>query len=320
MSNQLIVSYPQAQATLALDQLIARADLRGYFSAFLITCKVEGLTPASIRAYRGLAGQLVKYLTRNGISDPKQITATHIRLFILEKQKTCQPVSIHSYYRHTKRFFNWMVAEGILEKSLMINIKPPKVPRSMIKPFHVEDLRRMLFLCEDQKFIGARNKAIILLFVDTGLRLSELVRINLNDIDFDHGIIKVMGKSARERVVHMGQRTEKAMLKYMLKRDDNQPCLWLTEERTPLKKWGLVQMIRVLGQRAELKNVRCSAHTFRHTAATLALENGALEFEVQAMLGHSTLAMTRRYVSSLNSEKAAEAHKRFSPVQNLKLG
>jgi len=78
-------------------------------------------------------------------------------------------------------------------------------------------------------------------------------------------------------------------------------------------------MIIRLGQRAGLKNVRCSPHTFRHTAATMCLDNGAGEFEVQAMLGHSTHAMTRRYVASLNSEKAAEAHKRFSPVEHLKL-
>ena len=78
-------------------------------------------------------------------------------------------------------------------------------------------------------------------------------------------------------------------------------------------------MIRKLGKLAGLKNVRCSPHTFRHTAATMSLDNGAGEFEVQAMLGHSTLTMTRRYVASLNSEKAAEAHKRFSPVERLKL-
>ena len=82
---------------------------------------------------------------------------------------------------------------------------------------------------------------------------------------------------------------------------------------------GIFQVVKKLGRLANLEGVRCSPHTFRHTAATLALENGALEFEVQAMLGHSTLTMTRRYVSSLNSEKAAEAHKRFSPVRNLKL-
>lgn len=309
-----------ATITLAQKQLSALQDIESIFGAFLISCRVEGLSPFTVMAYKNLAGELIKFLSRGGITDPKMITPTHIRLFILEKQKTCQPVSIHSYYRHTKRFFNWMVAEGILELSPMINIKPPRVPQTMIKPFQVEDLRRMLFLCDEQTFVGARNKSIILLFIDTGLRLAELTRIDLANIDFDRGIIKVMGKGARERVVHMSQRTEKAMLRYMLKRDDNLPCLWLTQQRKPLTKWGVVQIIRILGQRAELKNVRCSAHTFRHTAATLALESGALEFEVQAMLGHSTLAMTRRYVSSLNSEKAAEAHKRFSPVQNLKLG
>jgi integrase len=78
-------------------------------------------------------------------------------------------------------------------------------------------------------------------------------------------------------------------------------------------------MVKKLGQKANLKGVRCSPHTFRHTAATLSLENGALEFEVQSMLGHSTLNMTRRYVSSLNSENAAKAHERFSPVRKLDL-
>jgi len=78
-------------------------------------------------------------------------------------------------------------------------------------------------------------------------------------------------------------------------------------------------MIGRLGKRDGLENARCSTHTFRHTAATMCLQNGAREFEVQAMLGHSMLTMTRRYVASLNSEKAAQAHKRFSPVERLKL-
>jgi site-specific recombinase XerD len=157
------------------------------------------------------------------------------------------------------------------------------------------------------------------LFVDTDLRLAELTNIQLVDIDFDRGIIKVMGKGARERIVHMSQNTEKAIFKYLMKRTDKLPGLWVTQERTPLRYWGVVQMVKKLGQKANLKGVRCSPHTFRHTAATLSLENGALEFEVQAMLGHSTLTMTRRYVSSLNSEKAAEAHKRYSPVAKLNL-
>jgi integrase/recombinase XerD len=78
-------------------------------------------------------------------------------------------------------------------------------------------------------------------------------------------------------------------------------------------------MVRDLAKRARLKDVRCSPHTFHHTSATMMFEAGARKFKVQAILGHSTLTMTGRYIQSINTEKAAEAHKRFSPVEHLKL-
>jgi len=102
-------------------------------------------------------------------------------------------------------------------------------------------------------------------------------------------------------------------------RDDSYPCLWVTEERRPLQSDGIKQMIKVLGQRAGLENVRCSPHTFRHTFATQALINGAGEFNVQSLLGHSDLRMTRRYSATLRSEHAVEAHRKFSPVDKLAL-
>jgi integrase/recombinase XerC len=148
-------------------------------------------------------------------------------MFILLKQQTCNPVSIHSYYRHTKRFINWMVSEGILEKSPMTTIKPPRMPKTMVKPFDVTDLRTLLSLCDSETFLGARNKAIILLFVDTGLRLAELTNIQLVDIDFDRGIIKVMGKGARENRSYE-QNTEKGIFKYLMKRTDKLPGFWVT--------------------------------------------------------------------------------------------
>ncbi len=324
MLNHLIVSIPQAQdvpaKNLLISQCTANSTLAAYFKAFLVACRVEGLSPHTIRSYHCLINPFIKYLETYGVVEPAQITAFHIRAFILLKQETCNATSIHTYYRQIKTFINWLVKEEVLPKSPMRTIKPPRTPRTLIQPFSPDDLRSLLSFCQDNTLLGLRNKAIILLFVDTGLRLAELTHIALSDINFERGVIKVMGKGARERIVHMGCNTQRAVLKYLMKRTDNLPCLWVTERQTPLRQWAVVQAIRILGRKANLKNVRCSAHTFRHTAATLALENGALEFEVQAMLGHSTLDMTRRYASSINSEKAAFAHKRFSPVQNLNLG
>ncbi len=253
--------------------------------------------------------------------DVEQVTVEHVRLFLLKKKETCNPVTIHNHYRDLKRFFNWLVQEGRLKETPMANIGRPRVPKILIKPFSVDDLKRLLYLCDynNSKFLGARNKAIILVFLETGIRLSEMSNMQIKDIDFTRGIIKIMGKGAKERVVAIQQRTQKALLTYLLMRDDHYGCVWVSEERRPLSPCGIHQMIHELGIQAELENIRCSAHTFRHTAATMCLSNGAGEFEVQAMLGHSTLTITRLYAASINSEKAAEAHKRFSPVEHLKL-
>jgi len=133
------------------------------------------------------------------------------------------------------------------------------------KLFKPEHIGRLLILCAHScsSFLGCRDKAIILTFLDTGLRLSELASVQLKDIDFDRETIKVMGKGAKERLVRIGKRTQKALLRYRLQRNDNLDCLWLTEARKPLQARGIQQMIERLGKRADVTNVRCSVHTLR---------------------------------------------------------
>jgi len=178
----------------------------------------------------------------------------------------------------------------------------------------------MLTVCGDT-FIGCRNKAIILTFVDTGLRLSELAGIQHCDLDFNNGTIKVMGKGSKERHVRISPETQKAILRYLLRRkDDNLPYLWVTEEYKPLQPQGISSMIRRLGERTGIRHqIRTSAHTFRHTAAIQYLRNKGDQFTLQIMLGHSTLEMSRRYVSTLGVEDMLKVHKTASPVENWKL-
>jgi site-specific recombinase XerD len=117
----------------------------------------------------------------------------------------------------------------------------------------------------------------------------------------------------------IGKTAHKALLRYLLMRQNEHPCLWVTEERRPLTRWGIVMVMRVLKRRSKIEGVRCSAHTFRRTFATRALLNGTGEFEVQSLLGHEGLDMTRRYAASLGSEAAIVGHRRFSPVDNMEL-
>lgn len=315
--DQRTVDTTQIGSLSGLDQ----RTLDGQLKAFLISCKVDELSPATIKNYKQKLGTFVRFCSSIGITyvTSNHITSHHIRLFLLKLQETCQPVSISNNYRSIKRFFNWMVDEGILDQDQnpMSKIHPTRVPKKIIMPFKPEHIKDLLLLCPENTFLGRRNRAIILTFLDTGLRLGELAHIQLKDIDIDRETIKVMGKGAKERVVRIGKGTQKAVLRYLLMRSDGLPCLWVSEERRPLTHWGVEIMIRKLGKRAGFAGVRCSPHTFRHTSATQSLRNGAKLEQVKSLLGHSTLYMTMRYAATIDSEDAIASHRDFSPVDKM---
>lgn len=311
MLDHLTIKGTQLWSEPELDHLTAQ------FKTFLLSCKVSGLSEYTLKAYSYQLGKFVHFCRELHQNDAKLITTHHIRLFILKLQETNKPISISDYLKTIRRFFNWLIEEGIIDKSPARNVRLGKLPRVIIKPFSRQDIDNLLLLCSGDRFLNVRNRAIILLFYDTGLRLSELSGIQLKDIDFDRETIKVMGKGAKERRVHIGKTVQKALLRYLLMRDDKHTCLWVTEERRPLTKAGIQVTIKKLCHRAGIKDAKLGPHTFRHTAAINFLRNGGTEFTLQLLLGHSTLQMTRKYVSSLGEEDMLKAHRVASPADNL---
>ena len=126
MLHQLIHTFPQARGTPELRQLIRRKDFTGYLFLFLLSCKAQGLSPATINGYRKFIGLFIQRLGEMGIALPGEVVADHIRLFLLKQQETCNPISVCTYYRHIKCFFNWLVEEGHLERSPMEEMKDTK--------------------------------------------------------------------------------------------------------------------------------------------------------------------------------------------------
>jgi len=296
----------------ALEHFTAQNGLGQAVRTYLISCKVEGKSKSTLTLY--------SVVLRGLLALGDDLSPNQVRLFLLScQERGLKPTSILNHYKCLKAFCNWLVNENLITESPMRNIKPPKVPRMIIKPFSRCDIDNLLLLCSGNRFLDFRNRAIILVFIDTGLRLSELAAIQIQDVDFDHGSIKVMGKGSKERVVGIGRATQKALLKYLLMRTDDFDCLWVTEERQPFQRRGIQIDIKRLAVRAGITDAKRGPHTFRHTAATMALRNGASPFDVQSLLGHSTLAMTRRYTETVNSEDALKAHRKFSPVDNMRL-
>jgi integrase/recombinase XerC len=319
MLDQLITPGRYVGGISGLDLLIARNNLAAQMNSFLISGRVSGLSPATLSGYQRTLSLFLRFIQGLGTDRAEDITPDYVRLFLLKCQETCKAVSIRDYFATIRRFFNWLIEEGTITASPLRTIKPPRIPRVIIQPFTADHIGKMLSWCDPATFLGLRNRAIIFVFLDTGLRLSELANIQLADIDFDRGLVKVMGKGARERRVRMGEKTQKAVLKYLLRRSDILPCLWVSDERIPLTPAGVTMMVRMLGKRAGLTGVRCSAHTFRHTAAINFLRNGAGEFSLQVLLGHNTLTMTRRYVGTLGQDDMIKAHEKFGPVDRMAL-
>jgi len=113
--DQMIDPKAQIQSVSELEQMIVQNNLPGQLKASLLSCKVDELSPATLRDYDQKLKALARFCVSVNVHDARAITASHIRLLLLKLQETCQPVSISDYYRCVKRFFNWMMAEGILE-------------------------------------------------------------------------------------------------------------------------------------------------------------------------------------------------------------
>ena len=154
------------------------------------------------------------------------------------------------------------------------------------------------------------------MFLDTGLRISELANLTLDDINMDTASLLIRhGKGGKQRMVRIGIKAQKILWKYVtIYRKGNSNSLFLIRSGESMSVLGIKILIKRLGDRAKVK---VHPHKLRHTFAISFLRAGGDVFSLQYLLGHSTLQMTQRYLQSLNADDAANAHKKFSPLDNL---
>jgi site-specific recombinase XerD len=231
---------------------------------------------------------------------------------------------VHHYYAALRVFFNWCVEEGFLVQSPLAKIKLHNPNPKIIQPYSSNEIAKMLAVCDydyqhNAKFLGSRNKAIVLMLLDTGVRVSEIGNISLEDIDTERGWVKVRGKGAKERVVRIGATVQRALWRYFVHRPNTEKRqLWLTEEGTPLRPSSIQMVIKRLKQRAGVTS-RGNCHRFRHTFALNFLRADRNPFNLQYLLGHSDLRMVRHYTATLGMEDALKAHEKASPADMLEI-
>lgn len=280
-------------------RLVPRNDhlIREAYLDFILSRKVAQLAPKTIDFYEYTAGAFVEWLS---LTDPADITTRHVRAFLAETaEQDVKDSTLHAFARGVRAFLNFCSAEGYIPEP--IKVQMPRVANKRLPVLNAEDVRRVIDACRKP-----RDRALVLVMVDTGLRRSEVAGLTWGDVDLSTGVIRVIqGKGRRDRTVVVGLRTRRSLLK--LRRSVPHE---LNDSVFGLKPAGVRQALRRLGDRTGL---HLSPHVLRRTFATLALRGGMSPLHLQRLLGHTSLEMTRRYIQLVDQDLVDE-HERSGPV------
>ena len=298
-------------------------DLRVNIDSFELHIRAENLSRATLVAYSGAARQFHSYLVNHGMpSDVADIRREHVESFIADLLLKWKPATANNRYRGLQSFFKWALEEGEVKTSPMANMKPPRIPENPPPVLREDDLKRLLATCEhSQDFESRRDAALIRVFIDTGARLSEVANLRWspdddtnNDVDLAGGILRVVGKGRRERILSIGAKTVRALDRYLrlrrARRTSQLPWLWLGV-RGRVTPSGVRQIVQKRGRQAGLEGIY--PHMLRHSFAHAWMnEESGGENNLMSLMGWRSRSMLARYAASAASERALSAHKRLS--------
>jgi len=286
---------------------------------YLTYCRSKGLLPATIKTYACALNRLQRYMRehREGVGIP---SPQELRSFIQSMlDEGLSRGTIRIRMRAIRAFCNFLAREELIEASPMDGVEIPKVPTRYPEIISLEQARRFLRAARGSTWTGIRNRAILGTFLDTGVRLSELIGLNLEDVDVLTGTARIRsGKGDKERHVYMGRALLRNMRKWIEVRgfhEEGTP-FFLTKDGNRLDLRNVERIVSRIADRAKLGSVRITPHILRHTFATHYIQNGGDPFSLQRILGHSDIKTTMIYVN-LAGAGLQEAHAKASPMDRL---
>lgn len=276
-------------------------DLQQKIKLFLSGKKLEGLATSTLKGYTNelrLFAERVPKATAD-------VTTSDIRIYLSDADHL-KPSSLAKRLSILKSMFGWLANEEVIVGDPTKRIRPPKKEKRIPKALSIEELEMIREAC-----ITPRERAMIEVLYCTGCRVSEIRDMNRGDIDYQAMMVRVIGKGNVERPVYFSFKAMHHLKKYLKSRIDLDPALFVSQ-RSPYKRLsvrGIEREVNVIAERSEVtKNVH--PHIFRHTFATLMLQNGADIVAVQGLLGHADPGTTIIY-ASLTDEKRKQSHHQY---------
>lgn len=264
--------------------------------------KERGSSGHTVRNYGEDLRQFAGYMEKSGIPHPDAVTYLHVRGYLADLQKRDYAKrSVSRKLSALRSFFRHLVREQVLSASPFQFVRTPKLDRRLPKFLYVEEMEELLGLPDGSTPLGQRDLAILETLYASGMRVSELVGLNVQHLDLGLGVALVFGKGGKERYVPLGEHATEALDRYLrearsrlLAGNDGEAALFLNNRGGRLTDRSVRRMVdRYVGQMSETRKI--SPHTLRHSFATHMLEAGADLRTVQELLGHANLSTTQIY-------------------------
>lgn len=274
-----------------------------YLKLFLDAKRIEGCSERTIQYYRTTAEHLLEQIK----TPIRKMTTDQIRTYLVEYQQKghCSKVTVDNIRRNISSFFSWLEEEDYILKSPMRRIHKIKTKTVVKEVISDESMERMRDACTE-----LRDLAIIDLLYSTGIRVGELVQLNISDVDLEQRECIVFGKGEKERRVYFDAKAKVHLSEYIESRSDTNPALFVTLDAPydRLKISGVEIRLRELGRRLAIERVH--PHKFRRTMATRAIDKGMPIEQVQKILGHSQIDTTMQY-AIVNQNNVKTSHRRY---------
>ncbi|UCE66258.1 MAG: tyrosine-type recombinase/integrase [Candidatus Zixiibacteriota bacterium] len=277
---------------------------------FLQDCRFRGLSERTIEDYEYYLNRIFKRFTSDfGKND--------LKAFVLsEVQRGLSPATANHYIRGVKAFFSYLVEEGLIDTNPFLKlslVKEPQVHKPVLTPTQVG---RLLAIIPEEGYFNVRDKTMIAILWDTAIRAKELFGLTLSGVDIANNTLKVNGKGNKDRVVPFGRKTKKLIIKYLkIRRDNGSPLLFCTDSGQRINHHNFQRTLYKFGKKVGL---HVHPHLIRHSAATFLAKAEMPATHLQLLLGHSSLAVTQRYINQIvNQEGLQISHRRLSPGDRI---
>ena len=274
-----------------------------YIKLFLEAKLIEGCSDRTISYYRST----IEYFLFKLNKPVRQISTEAIRTYLIDYQKrnNCSKVTVDNIRRNISSFFSWLEEEDYILKSPMRRIHKIRTKKPVKEIITDEGIEKLRDGCKE-----LRDLAMIDLLYSTGIRVGELVNLDITDVDFESRECKVFGKGDKERVVYFDAKTKIHLMEYISSRRDNETALFvsLNAPHERLKISGVEIRLRRLGRSLNLDRIH--PHKFRRTMATRAIDKGMPIEQVQKILGHSQIDTTMQY-AIVNQSNVKVSHQKY---------